>query len=92
MVSLPNVRFFETLWQLGVRGRWPRRESGIFDRTHLRWFTRKDIEQALRDTGWEPVGAGHMPLSGRRGRVNRLLGGALTPYLIEQWMVLARPA
>jgi 2-polyprenyl-3-methyl-5-hydroxy-6-metoxy-1,4-benzoquinol methylase len=49
-VSLPNVRHWETIWQLGVRGVWPRRDSGIFDRDHLRWFTAADaislLEQA----------------------------------------------
>ena len=39
VVSLPNVRHWETFWQLGRRGTWPTRSQGIFDRTHLRWFT-----------------------------------------------------
>ena len=51
VVSLPNVRFFETFWQLGVRGRWPRREQGVFDRTHLRWFTLRDARELLEQAG-----------------------------------------
>jgi SAM-dependent methyltransferase len=51
VVSLPNVRFFETFWQLGVRGRWPRREHGIFDATHLRWFARADAVELLEGAG-----------------------------------------
>ena len=51
VVSLPNVRFFETFWQLGVRGRWPRREQGIFDRTHLRWFALRDARELLEGAG-----------------------------------------
>jgi SAM-dependent methyltransferase len=51
VVSLPNVRFFETFWQLGVRGRWPRRDHGIFDATHLRWFTRADAVELLEGAG-----------------------------------------
>ena len=51
VVSLPNVRFFETFWQLGVRGTWPRREQGIFDRTHLRWFTLRDARELLEGAG-----------------------------------------
>ena len=91
-VSLPNVQYVGLARDIWLRGTFGYTDAGHRDRTHLRWFTRRDIEQALRDTGWEPVGAGHMPLEGRRGRLNRLLGGKLTPYLIEQWMVLARPA
>lgn len=53
VVSLPNVRFFETFFELGVRGRWPRRESGIFDRDHLRWFARRDAVELLEQAGLE---------------------------------------
>jgi methionine biosynthesis protein MetW len=51
VISLPNVRFFETFWQLGVRGSWPRREEGIFDHTHLRWFTLKDARELAEQAG-----------------------------------------
>jgi methionine biosynthesis protein MetW len=51
VVSLPNVRFFETFWQLGVRGRWPRRPHGIFDATHLRWFALRDARELLEQAG-----------------------------------------
>jgi 2-polyprenyl-3-methyl-5-hydroxy-6-metoxy-1,4-benzoquinol methylase len=51
VVSLPNVRFFETFWQLGVRGRWPRREQGVFDSTHLRWFALRDARDLLEGAG-----------------------------------------
>ena len=51
VVSLPNVRFFEVFWELGVRGRWPRRDHGIFDATHLRWFTLRDARDLLEGAG-----------------------------------------
>ena len=56
VVSLPNARYFETFWQLGVRGRWPRREQGIFDRTHLRWFALRDARELLEGAGLAVVG------------------------------------
>ena len=51
VVSLPNVRFFETFWELGVRGRWPRRDHGIFDSGHLRWFTLRDARELIEGAG-----------------------------------------
>jgi hypothetical protein len=42
IVSLPNVRFYTTFTELALRGRWPRRDRGVHDRTHLRWFTDRD--------------------------------------------------
>jgi methionine biosynthesis protein MetW len=53
VVSLPNVRFFETFWQLGVRGTWPRSEQGIFDRSHLRWFALRDARELMEGAGLE---------------------------------------
>ncbi len=51
IVSLPNVRSWETFWQLGRHGRWPRRSVGLFDRTHLRWFTLADAHDLVTGAG-----------------------------------------
>lgn len=51
VISLPNVRYWETFWQLAVRGTWPRRDEGIFDRTHLRWFTQYDARVLVEESG-----------------------------------------
>lgn len=42
-VSLPNVGHYTTLVDLALRRSWPLRDRGIHDRTHLRFFTRKDM-------------------------------------------------
>jgi methionine biosynthesis protein MetW len=94
VISLPNVRHWETLWQLLGRGRWPRREEGIFDRDHLRWFTVADGLDLVNDAGLEPA---------RVERVYRLrpsgpsmdpptIWPALTPlrpFLTFQFLILA---
>lgn len=46
VVCVPNVRNWQTFLHL-IRGRWPREEEGLFDRTHLRWFTCSDMLQLL---------------------------------------------
>jgi 2-polyprenyl-3-methyl-5-hydroxy-6-metoxy-1,4-benzoquinol methylase len=55
VVSLPNVSFWETFWQVGRHGTWPRRDHGIFDRTHLRWFTYWDARAMLEQASLEVV-------------------------------------
>jgi 2-polyprenyl-3-methyl-5-hydroxy-6-metoxy-1,4-benzoquinol methylase len=50
VVSVPNVRHLETFWQLIVRRRWPYHEVGIFDRTHLRFFTRNNLPGLFEGT------------------------------------------
>jgi 2-polyprenyl-3-methyl-5-hydroxy-6-metoxy-1,4-benzoquinol methylase len=51
VISVPNIRHAQTLWNLAVRRRWPYRDVGIFDRTHLRWFARANLADLLGDTG-----------------------------------------
>jgi methionine biosynthesis protein MetW len=46
VVSLPNVGHWSTYAHL-LSGRWPRRPEGIFDATHLRWFTLRDATELL---------------------------------------------
>jgi methionine biosynthesis protein MetW len=53
VISLPNVRFWEVFWVLGRYGTWPQRDEGIFDRTHLRWFTLHDACLLLEQAGLE---------------------------------------
>jgi methionine biosynthesis protein MetW len=46
VVSLPNVGHWSTYAHL-LRGSWPRKPEGIFDATHLRWFTLRDAQALL---------------------------------------------
>jgi 2-polyprenyl-3-methyl-5-hydroxy-6-metoxy-1,4-benzoquinol methylase len=50
VVSLPNVGHWSTYANL-ARGTWPRKAEGIFDATHLRWFTLRDARELLRQAG-----------------------------------------
>jgi len=50
VASIPNVQFYYVLWCL-LRGEWAYRERGIFDKTHLRFFTLKSILRLLKGCG-----------------------------------------
>jgi 2-polyprenyl-3-methyl-5-hydroxy-6-metoxy-1,4-benzoquinol methylase len=45
IVSLPNVAHFSTIWSLLVSKRFPYRDRGIHDRTHLRFFAAKNLPE-----------------------------------------------
>jgi 2-polyprenyl-3-methyl-5-hydroxy-6-metoxy-1,4-benzoquinol methylase len=50
--SVPNVRYYFNLISL-LRGRdWEYQNSGILDRTHLRFFTEKSLARCLQDNGF----------------------------------------
>lgn len=97
IVSLPNVRYWETLWQLAVRGRWPRRDAGLFDRTHLRWFTFRDAHDLLSQAGMVLEGfesRNHvLPTASKLDRVawaSRRLRRLLHPFFAYQYLLVGR--
>lgn len=53
IVSVPNIKNSGILFNLIVRGRFEYAKSGLMDRTHIRWFTRHEINQALDDAGFK---------------------------------------
>jgi SAM-dependent methyltransferase len=54
LVSIPNVAHKTVLAQLIKHRDWRFDESGMFDRTHLRWFGRKSLENLIDLSGTEP--------------------------------------
>lgn len=55
IVSLPNVRYFGLLNHV-VEGNWTYAEEGILDRTHLRFFTIKEMVGLLAGAGLRLTG------------------------------------
>ncbi len=58
LACIPNVQHWSVLLEL-LNGHWPLRDEGLFDRTHLRWFTRNGIEAMIQEAGlhlhdWHP--------------------------------------
>ena len=50
LVCIPNVQHWSVMAQL-IRGHWPQEDAGLFDRTHIRWFTLNDMGQLLQQAG-----------------------------------------
>ena len=52
IVSLPNIQHWTAIKNL-LLGKWPRRERGLFDETHLRFFTLQSIVDLAAECGLE---------------------------------------
>jgi SAM-dependent methyltransferase len=50
LACVPNVQHWSVLANL-LQGRWPLAEEGLFDRTHLRWFTRDSLRELVASCG-----------------------------------------
>ncbi len=55
VVSVPNVLYWPQFRRLLTERRWPRDDAGIFDGTHLRWFTRSDAIELIEQAGLDLV-------------------------------------
>lgn len=51
VASIPNIRFYSVIVRL-IFNRWGYRESGILDKTHLRFFTLPTIKEMLERAGY----------------------------------------
>jgi starch synthase len=52
VASIPNIRYWGIINML-VEGHWKYADYGILDKTHLRFFTKKEIEGLFTDLGFE---------------------------------------
>ena len=53
--SVPNVRFWGNLINLLFKRDWKYEDSGVLDRTHVRFFTNKSFRRLICDAGYELV-------------------------------------
>lgn len=53
--SIPNVRYIENLKNLLLNKDWKYEESGILDKTHLRFFTAKSMVRTIEEAGYKVI-------------------------------------
>jgi GT2 family glycosyltransferase len=62
LISFPNVMHYSVIRGL-MNGRWNYEDAGILDRTHLRFFTLKELQAMLKEVGFPHVTYGMTRLS-----------------------------
>jgi SAM-dependent methyltransferase len=93
IASVPNIRYWRVLKDLVFAGRWEYGPSGILDRTHLRFFTRRTLA-SLFDPAHFAVERivprfAFWPRSKSRF-FNRLTLGRFEEFLTSQYIIVAR--
>lgn len=95
--SIPNVRYFPHLWELLIRRDWRYRDSGILDRTHLRFFTHKSIRRMFSEYGYiEKSIVGINPFKSKKmilayAVANIIMLGALKDARHQQFACVMKP-
>jgi 2-polyprenyl-3-methyl-5-hydroxy-6-metoxy-1,4-benzoquinol methylase len=79
--AIPNIRYFPVIRDLALYGRFQYRSSGVLDQTHLRFFTRRSIEDLLVGAGLQVLTL-EPEISGNKAMLlGRLSGGLLNDFV-----------
>ncbi|MFN3303355.1 MAG: class I SAM-dependent methyltransferase [Roseateles sp.] len=92
VASLPNIRHWPTLNALFLGGRWDYAESGVLDRTHLRFFTRSSLPELFQLGGLalqSCTGIHADELPWKIALLNRLLKGRFDDTRFRQFVCVA---
>lgn len=52
VASIPNIRYFPVFKDYLINGNFEYQDSGVLDRTHLRFFTKRSIKKLFEDSGY----------------------------------------
>jgi 2-polyprenyl-3-methyl-5-hydroxy-6-metoxy-1,4-benzoquinol methylase len=91
--SIPNIRYFRNLYDFVFHKNWDYADSGIMDRTHLRFFTCNSIRKMFESNGYEIVRMeGINPTKSIRPLLwNLLFLGSFWDIKYLQFATVARP-
>lgn len=90
VASIPNVQNFLVIKKL-LRGTFDYEDSGILDKTHLRFFTLTTIKKMFDETGYEIIKIDSNQNSGRILNIlNKLTFGKLYPFTVFQYLILVK--
>ena len=84
LASSPNISHWRVIREL-VRGKFELADQGVFDRTHLRWFTPQSFAQMFEDAGFRCDDIGPVTaFSPRTELISRLTAGRFDHLFMTQ--------
>lgn len=94
IASIPNVRHCRLVFPLLFQGKWQYRDSGILDKTHLRFFVRESAIALMGSSGLkvEAVRTTGLDLGSRGWIANLLTLGLFKSFFERQFLICARKA
>ncbi|HVZ95252.1 MAG TPA: class I SAM-dependent methyltransferase [Chitinophagaceae bacterium] len=95
LASIPNIREFKTVLKILLRGTFTYEQGGVMDKTHLRFFGKKNIIELLSANGLRietMVSNLAYPVANTktRARINSLSFKIFEEFLAKQYFVLSK--
>lgn len=91
--SIPNIMYFMVIYRLIMQQDFKYESSGVMDKTHLRWFTKKSIVRMFNNCGYQIQHmVGNYDKNAIRKKfkiINWLSGGKINESAYVQWLSVA---
>jgi predicted TPR repeat methyltransferase len=87
--SIPNIRNFSFIAKLVLKGRFEYKDSGVMDRTHLRFFARKDVELLFTGAGFSSISI--EPVRPKKSLGKKILRAVFGDFVLKGFLVTASP-
>lgn len=88
--SIPNMRHYTVILKLLIRG-WEYEEYGLFDKTHLRFFSRRSMIELMKKAGFKiEIMKPKIVASVKMKLLNLLMFKKLEDFLATQYIIKAR--
>ena len=87
IASIPNIRHISVTVPLIIGGKWEYNDSGILDRTHLRFFVKKTAIELMQSSGLQLLEAHPIP-KGRKTKILQIITlGLLGSFLDSHYLI-----
>jgi len=94
ITSVPNIREYHILYRIFFLADFRYSDSGILDRTHLRFFCKKNILSLHTSSGFRPVSVNPVFRLDKAQRKNRIIDkitfGIFRDFLTAQYIVVSK--
>lgn len=91
ITSIPNFRYFENMYNIFLKGDFKYVDAGILDKTHLRFFCKKNIISLFESAGFKVEKITYdISLAPRRFWFNKLTLGIFEEFLVFQYLVVSK--
>lgn len=92
IISIPNIRNLKIIYDLFIKGEWKYLDSGILDRTHYKFFTRKSILDMLNNVGLkvEKISSNKDKFRFPKNIVSYIPSVIIPDLQVCQWIIRAR--
>lgn len=92
LISLPNFRYYEVLIKIFIKGDFKYEDAGILDRTHIRFFCKKNIIELLKSADFNIItlsSAFDKQVNSKKYILNKLFLNKLRDFFVFQYFIVA---